>query len=234
MIRISTRRPRGAALALALAGLVAAATPARADLTISTFPLIGSVGSWGNGTIPTFGQTFTATSPNNVLNSIQFELYNASGTPVNYRADVYAWNGTGITGPALFDSGDRSLGGAAGFQDVSVSTGGVSLTAGQQYVAFFTTLLSTNSDSNSVSWGIANDSAYAGGTFAFSGAGTFAGLSSPWETGFGYDTAFSFNFSPAVVSAPEPTTLVMGGAALACILPVWARRRLKRPPSPTD
>ena len=135
------------AFIIAAAGLLAA-TAARAQ-NINTYP------SW-NGTSPfydwgtapenttVFGSLFTPAGGQSASRSITFAIQNPTGDTIPFQAFVYRWTGSGVTGPALFQSAvssDPSNGNT--FDNIKVSlasTGNGSLHPGQQYVVFFSTL----------------------------------------------------------------------------------------------
>src|SRR5215470_9122970 len=86
------------------AAFLALSVPASAQ-NINTIPNWNGtsfISSWGSTNTATYGQTITATAGMNKLTSFTFELAQQAGTPPNYQAFVYAWDGTKITGPALF------------------------------------------------------------------------------------------------------------------------------------
>ena len=115
--------PLTLAVLAAVALLGGTTLTAHADTIISTIAGTGpnvnapawngtnSIGPWGtvssavsSGTSPTFGETFIDPTGNPFLQSITFEILNISGSPIPFQGHVYAWNGTSLTGPALFTS----------------------------------------------------------------------------------------------------------------------------------
>src|SRR5262249_26789262 len=125
-------------IAAACAAACAISAGAQAGTKIDTQPGWGgssAVGPLGtdNGS---FGQALTA-PVDQVLTSFRFYLSDRQGSttgPITYRAYVYAWNGTAITGPELFSTGARTSDAIAdNFELVDIDTGGVTLTTGQQY-----------------------------------------------------------------------------------------------------
>ena len=175
----------------------------------------------GSGGSPTYGQTFTATASESILNSILFKIDNFSGSPIPYHASVYQWTGTTITGSALFTSGLSSVP-AAGLQAVTVNTGAVSLTPGTQYVAFFSTI--GDGGSTNAAWGLITTDVYAGGNFVLSNATTSAGLTGPWSNFSSFDGAFTFSFGQAAAAVPEPATLTAACLGLATLAGYGYRR----------
>jgi uncharacterized protein with beta-barrel porin domain len=132
------------------------------------------------------------------LSSFTFQLNQTSGTAPQYQAFVYQWDPTNqrITGPALFGSGAFTAPGA-GFSPVTINTGNVVLTPGQQYVLFLTTSTIAAQPNSSYRYGSVANTAYTGGQFVFQNNGTnFNQLSTAnWST-IALDLAFQ-----ALVSA---------------------------------
>ncbi|MGH9046343.1 MAG: IPT/TIG domain-containing protein [Acidimicrobiales bacterium] len=121
---------------IACAICLAAPVAGRADTTI------GTLGSWGGvEAIAPFGDPDTATygqvvtAPSGTLDSFTFELN--VPTALVFRAYVYAWNGTEATGSALYEGPNMTTTEEGAFQPVTVNTGGISVTTGEQYVLFF-------------------------------------------------------------------------------------------------
>jgi hypothetical protein len=219
------------------------AAKARANIVVSTIPAwdgISSVSPWGptsSGASGTYGQTFLDPAGNPVLQSMTFEISDQFFS-IPFRAYVYQWDmaNKGLTGPALFTSAPMTVNAAAGFQAVTVNTGGVTLTPGSEYVAFFSTIGEGGAGNASASWGLVSSNPYTDGTFVFNNSQTLSGLSVPanpaWNTigggppgDFG-DLAFSLSFTGSTAAVPEPATLApavlaaLAGAGLA-----WRKRR---------
>ena len=106
-----------------------------ADVTIGAEG--ASPSGWEFGTEPydaTAGQVVTA--PAGITSLRSFTLWLEDPPAFSFRAYVYAWSGTGATGPALYESGDLHTPSESSFEAVPVTTGGVAVTPGQQYVLF--------------------------------------------------------------------------------------------------
>ena len=171
--------------------LCALSVPAAAQ-DINTFPSwdgINFLTPWGPSAFATYGQTITPSGGQTRLQSFTFALQLNGGVPPEYQAFVYQWNTATqrISGPAIFASGQLTApNNSANFANVTVNTGGVVLTAGLQYVLFFTTSTSTNLNASNYRWGAPNsvNSTYSGGQIVFMNNGTnFAQLSSSaWST----------------------------------------------------
>ena len=224
--------PRKLVLAvLVLAGITGES--ARADITtIAAWNAASQPGvaSWGNpaGSTPTYGETFTATGGNTTLTSMTFEIQSVGGASIPFQAYVYAWNGTGITGSALFTSSVQGVPFGSGYQAITVSTGGTLLTAGQQYLAMYSTIGDGGSASSTGEWGgFLPDTTYTGGTFEYNNAASLGALNGNWDlSGNLGDLAFDLAFAPAAV--PEPSTwMLLGLGASIGIVSRGLRRRDK-------
>jgi hypothetical protein len=172
-----------------------------------------------------------------------FEIQNTSA-PIPFQAYVYRWDtvNNGLTGPAVFSSVPMTVGTAPGFQAVTVNTGGVALTPGDEYVAFFSTIGDGGPNNGSAAWGlVSNDATYPNGTFEFNNATTFPGLFVPvnpaWNSvgggppnNFG-DLAFSLSFTTGPAAIPEPPSFVLGGMIAAAFGLRTLLRRRNRPTS---
>lgn len=219
------------AVAVAVAAFTTSA--ARADV-ITTVPAwdgnmaIATMGAPGAGAATTVGQTFTAGGAGfNVLTSFTFYARDNVANPgFNYVAQVYAWNGTAVTGPALFAGGAQSQAGLA-FVPITTNTGNLALTTGQQYVALFTSIGFADNGAKAL-FGSVSDSAYAGGTQVYNDYSSTASFNSPSRWNYGGnlgDLTFTLNFANAV---PEPSPVALAVVASAvCGVPVLVRRARK-------
>ncbi len=131
-------------LGLALAGAVCLCSPAMAT-TISTLgDQDNGVTNWGLPDTVRYGQTVTFAS-STTLNSFEFVI-DDTGAPISYNAYVYAWDTDHATGASLFSVGGATSG-VSGYQNYTINTGALALSAGT-YVLF----LEATSDGSSV-WG---------------------------------------------------------------------------------
>jgi hypothetical protein len=125
------------------AALVALSSPAMAANIDTTTSWNGtnSISAWGVPDTATYGQTITPVAGQTILTGFTFELGRSSGTAPQYQAFVYQWNSANnrIVGTALYTSGVLTAPSATTFTPVSINTGSVVLTPGQQYVLFLTT-----------------------------------------------------------------------------------------------
>lgn len=216
----------------AVAATALTASTARADIVVTTYPDwngSSNVQSFGPQATPTYGETFTNSPNYAALTSFTFWVPTKNTSPIDFRAYVYAWTGSGITGPALFTSASLAMPGnppSSGYQMVTVPTPGVSLAAGGQYVAFFSTLGESNALNASGRFGLTNlnpgDSKTLGGQFVYNNGQDFANLSSnTWNPGGPIGVpAFELTFA-----VPEPSPLALGAlASVAFAAPVAFRR----------
>jgi hypothetical protein len=214
-------------------GVVAFTASTNAQTTIDTTPGwngVNYIDAWGPQNTATYGQTFTATAAQNNLLSMSFYIDAVESSAYNFQAYVYEWTGSDTTGGALFTSGTMAAPTTVGsFVNTTVNTGGLSLTPGQQYVAFYSVNGLGNGGSGEAFWGYLGTSqqngsdSYAGGNFVFNN-NTDTTFEGGWENPTYYagqagdDLAFTLTFA----SVPEPTTLALLGLSG---LVVFLRRR---------
>lgn len=116
-------------------------------LALPASSLAGTISTWGswNGSsmfsdfgtpdTATYGQVVTVPAGQARLESFTFYLEVPSA--LTFRAYVYAWSGEKATGPQLYESPDLHTSEEGVYQPITVDTGGVSVTPGEQYVLFF-------------------------------------------------------------------------------------------------
>jgi len=141
--RFRAKRKLSRAQWLAGVSLLALSVPASAQ-TIDTHSQWNGttfISSWGVPNTTTYGQTITPTAGQAVLSSFTFELNRQAGTASQYQAFVYQWDPVNnrITGSSLFTSGVFTAPSASAYTPVTINTGSVALSPGQQYVLFLTT-----------------------------------------------------------------------------------------------
>ncbi|MEW6452742.1 MAG: autotransporter outer membrane beta-barrel domain-containing protein [Pseudomonadota bacterium] len=169
-------------LAFLIGGVCTAAvnTQAVADNISTMSAWNGSLGltSWGFTNTETFGQVISATGSQHVLQSFTFQLQYINGAAASYQAYVYAWDGTKAVGPALYTSGPLVAPTSGSYVPVTINTGGVGLTPGQQYVLFFTTTTQSNPPGIAYRFGAVSAAAYAAGRAVYqnNAGGGFAAL----------------------------------------------------------
>ncbi len=207
-------------IALALVAVNARSSQAQVTITVAPTGSIGSFGTPASGSTPTYGEVLTDPAGNPYLQSITYNIDNPNAAVIPFQAYVYNWNGSSITGSALYTSAPLSIAPSGNlFLPVSVTGINTALTPGSQYLVFFSTL-GFAGNIGGARYQTAPDSAYTGGTFAFSNAATFATLPNSFTSGVFGDLAFTATFTPTSTAVPEPgsvallTGLSLTGAAL--------------------
>ena len=207
--------------------LVLTSSPAQAGTVSNLTDWDGTSSEFDWGAVgdetPTYGESFQATTTNAVLNSVTFEIRNDGTVPINFVAQVGAWDGQEVTGPILFDSDPAVVPTGSGFQAITVSTGNLGLTAGTEYVVYYTTIGQTSGADTDADWGLLDTTPISNSLAQYNNASTADGLSQPWDgsdfTSGSGQFAFSMQFA-----APEPSTwaMMIGGIGL---LVGWQRFR---------
>ena len=160
-----------------------------------------NAGYFGLGWTSTFGQVITVPDSEDILSGFSFAI-NLPATDY-FQAGVYAWNGTGATGPALYTSPATATSGSGTFETMAFDTGGISVTPGGSYVLMATTV--DEGGSGEGTWGLVVPSDYPAGGFVYAGNTTPDELTSePWYTVYesGSSLAFTADFAPV----PEPSS----------------------------
>jgi len=161
------------------------------------------LGTFGGAGTRTYGQTFSVTSES-VLSS--FSFYMGCNPGDTFHTRIYAWDGTKITGNALFAAPPETApsGSYTTFLEYSY-TPQIRLMPGD-YVFFATTTLNSTSTSGSCYWGRRIVDAYTGGSLVFLNSSPldFSSLSSTsWGTATG-DFAFKMRFQAPPPPPPSP------------------------------
>jgi uncharacterized protein with beta-barrel porin domain len=166
-----------------------------------------SISAWNSDVTETIGQTIGPTSSQTKLSSFTFEISQIGGTtPMQYQAFVYQWNSASktIMGPALFTSGTLTAPTGLAFTPVTINTGSVALTAGLQYMMFFTTTSVTQVSNAQYQLGKTSGATYIAGGALYSGSGDFSSLNgTQWEDP-GLNLAFIATFASSSLAPPPP------------------------------
>ena len=221
-------------IGLAIASIITATMTApmlKADIMISTEGSPnGSVAPWGtpdSGATPTYGQLFVDPAGNPILKSVEFLISNGNSSGIPFKAYVYSWNGTNITGPALFTSGTLSVaptGSSTTFDPVDINNMNVLLTPGDEYVALFSTVGFTGPVDSSA-WDLATQASYSSGQFEYNNSTTLPPTLSWNNLGNFGNLAFTMNFGPSTPPAvPEPTSVVLLGTVVVMVWRVAHKR----------
>ncbi len=180
------------------------------------FRCLGTNGGCGQ----TFGQTFTVSGNQTFLSSFAFDTTRVDGN-LNVQFNLYAWNGSAYTGPALYQSSVKTLLNNSASNLLTYAPN-VQLVQGKQYMAFLNTAGVGNSTSPMTGFTYLDGNAYTGGQFLWQRT---AGANVEWYT-TGADTRFNAVFTAAPADVPEPASVALLGLGLAGVF--MARRRKQK------
>lgn len=200
-----------------------AATPAIAQ-NINLAPNVEfPIGGFGVPSVATFGETFTAPGPTNVLQNFQFYLANdidngGNGGSLLFRGYVSEFNtaSNNLVGPLLFQSAVTAGNGSATYAPFFFDTGFLWLDPAKTYIAFLSSSGLAPTDNVNLATEVlaASDATNPRGSLFFSDNGNdFSGLaqSQAFTIVDGVDAGFSARFSVT----PEPSEVVLLASGLS-------------------
>jgi hypothetical protein len=170
---------------------------------------VSNWGPYGNS----FGQTFTAPTGGAVLNDFSLTAGINYGSPFEFVAQIYQWNGSATAGPAIYTSAPQTLPSTLNDLQTYTFDPNVAVTPGTQYVALLTAEEQGNVGYGSAEVGTAN-------------AGFVSVYNGSWAIYPGVSLAFNADFSPAA-AAPLPSPAYAGLGLLGALGAVVLVRRRK-------
>ena len=235
--------PARAVLAAIAALVVAGNAHAQVIDTTATWDGISHIAPFGQGIeadggdTPTYGQTFVAPGESLLLKSFTFWVDSVGGSgPSRFTGFVMEFDGTGVTGPVLFEGAEVSLAISPptfpyvpSFTPVTFHVPSLSLEPTKTYVAFISAVPFFDGQDDTANVGYLFDDVYPDGGFWFSPARTWEDvMGEEWENFIGggtRDLAFKATFS----TVPEPATFTLGGVlALTALALLRNRGRHRR------
>jgi hypothetical protein len=150
-LRAHDRARRGVAVLAAVfaTAMIALISPATGVAAV-TIEAAGNGSGYEFGTGPyvaSIGQVVVAPTGITALESFTLD---PKGPPsFVFRAYVYAWEGTHTTGPVLYESGDLHAASESSYQPLTINTGGIPVTPGQQCVLFLSRSAEKGADGGS-------------------------------------------------------------------------------------
>lgn len=176
-----------------------------------------SVYYWGTSdSTPTYGQVFTAPIGVSTLDSFEFFVKSMNAN-INFTAYVAPWVSNAV-GTPIFTSTPQTVSASSNFTPELINTGGISLTAGNQYVAYFY----ENSGAGIGYWAAVPHAAYTGGEFVYGDSNYSPAL----NTSLG--SSSTIGNSEMVLSfttvVPEPSSWVLMMAGFGSLLLLHRRR----------
>jgi hypothetical protein len=184
------------------------------------------------GDTPTYGQTFVAPGASLLLKSFTFWVDSVGGSgPSRFTGFVMEFDGTGVTGPVLFEGAEVSLAISPptfpyvpSFTPVTFDVPSLALDPAKTYVAFISAIPFFDGQDDTANVGYLFEDVYADGGFWFSPARTWDDVvGNDWESFIGggtRDLAFEATFS----TVPEPATFTLAGVIALAALVIFRHR----------
>jgi len=218
-------------LLLSLLMLLVSPSLAHAQASIDTIAAwngTGFISSFGVPNTATYGQVIAVATGSSPLNSFSFEIGHC-GANVTMRGEVYAWDGSRATGPALYESSPVTIADSNFYQLVTFNPGGLALPAGNYVLFASTSRDQAGAPGSACKWGmLSNNTAIPGGSFVYMNNGSSpAGWTGSSWSGYPADLAMRVDglVPPAAVPAASTTSLLIGFAALAGVALFGLSRR---------
>ena len=175
-------------------------------------------GNIDSGVYATYGQTFYLSSVNdNILQSISFYVNDnwTQSSPVHFGIYLYEWNGSSITGNALFESQPLSTYQSNDYEEFTVNTNGVFLDTDTNYVAFMSASHYFDGNIGYGQTGLTSNPYLEGNYVYMNNKDDFVKLSTAsWGSINDIDLAFQLDFTPV----PIPPSLWLLGSGLVSLL----------------
>ncbi|MBS0291974.1 MAG: PEP-CTERM sorting domain-containing protein [Proteobacteria bacterium] len=199
---------------LAALALTLAAVGAQADVVLTNTFNGSGISPLAYPDTTTYGEVFTTPDAiNTVLDSFSLIVRSQNGNTSYLYAGVATWVNGGA-GTPLFTSSEFS-GHFDDWQEIDIGTGGIALTPGQQYVAYFSTASLPAGNNASLEMGLSNDTNTLG--FAYDNAGGGSPLHANWagcQANCNTQVAGTLEFSAPIQQVPEPTSVALLGLGL--------------------
>jgi hypothetical protein len=183
---------------------------------------------FGSPDTTSYGEVFTAPSGANVLNSFGF-LIDTDWSLGNAKFVVAKWDGSKAIGPAIYTSSQFAMDSAPGYHWHTVSAVNAALTAGDQYVGYFTVAGVTDPIPQGPAFATTIDSGGLPGILVYlnSNGTDPLTLSTAWSTYADYAVQRpNLVYTATFGTAPIPAALPLFASALGGLAFIgWRRKR---------